>query len=161
MRETFVPILDAYGVDAVYGGHAHSYERSYYITGHTGLSETFDPAIHAELNDMGDPAIGQGAEEYHQISMGSGSDDKVVYTVAGSSGKADEEDPCEIVPGEEEPQLGCTRSDWLLHPAHIPLGGRRGIPVKGSVVVDATETTFRSRFIDVNGEVLDEFTINR
>jgi hypothetical protein len=157
MREVFTPIFEDYGVDVVYGGHAHSYERSYYLNGHQGLSDTFDPNTHAELNQIGAPAIGQGNETYSQISRGSGEDDKVVYTVAGSSGKADELDPCEVDPETgEEPLLGCTRSDWLQHPAHY-----FSIAEKGSVVLDATRRRLTSRFIDVNGDVVDEFTIER
>jgi len=158
MREQFTPAFEDYGVDVVYSGHSHSYERSYYLNGHQGPSDTFDPDTMTELNSAGEPAIGQGAEAYSQVSVGSGADDKAVYTVAGSSGKADEFDPC--APGQT---LGCTTPEWLLHPAHIPLGlvNQRGLPVKGSVVVDATRTSLTSRFIDVNGVVLDEFTINR
>lgn len=154
MREVFTPIFEDYGVDAVYSGHAHSYERSYYLNGHQGLSDTFDPKEHAELNRIGQPATGQGHETYSQVSRDSREDDKVVYTVAGSSGKADELDPCEVDPETgEEPLLGCTRSDWQ-HPAHY-----FSIAEKGSVVVDAGRKTLTSRFIDVNGEVVDEFTI--
>ena len=151
MREVFTPIFDAYGVDVVYSGHSHSYERSYYMTGHTGLSPTFDVATMAELNAAGEGASGQGDEIYSQVSTGSGADDKVVYTVAGSSGKADEFDPCE--PGQT---LGCTLPDWLEHPAHFV-----SMPEKGSVVLDATASDLTSRFIDVDGEVLDSFTITR
>ena len=106
----------------------------------------------AELNGMGEGASGQGAEEYSQISIGSGADDKAVYTVAGNSGKADEEDPCP--PGRV---LGCTPADWLMHPAHF----QSIAETIGSVVIDATKKSLTSRFIDVNGDVLDEFTINR
>ncbi len=106
----------------------------------------------AELNGMGEGASGQGAEEYSQISAGSGADDKAVYTVAGNSGKADTLDPCD--PGVF---LGCTPADWLMHPAHYESIAE----TIGSVVVDATRKSLRSRFIDVNGDVLDEFTINR
>ena len=157
MREVFTPIFEDYGVDVVYSGHAHSFERSYYMNGHQGFSDTFDVSVHAELNGMGDGASGQGAEEYSQISKGSGVDDKAVYTVAGSAGKADEYDPCDVDPDTgEEPELGCTRSDWLLHPAHY-----FSLADKGSVVVDASEDELTSRFINVNGEVLDHFTITR
>ena len=151
MREVFTPIFETYGVDVVYGGHAHSYERSYYLNGHTGDSTTFDVSVHAELNGSGEGASGQGAEGYSQVSVGSGADDKAVYTVAGSSGKADELDPCP--PGQT---LGCTPADWLEHPAHY-----FSLAEKGSVVVDATKSTLTSRFIDVNGDVLDHFTITR
>lgn len=157
MRERFTPVFEDHGVDVVYSGHSHSYERSYYLNAHQGLANSFAPALHAELDANGDLASGQGAEEYSQVSAGSGADDKAVYTVAGSSGKADEFDPCPIDPVTgEEPQAGCTRSDWLLHPAHY-----FSLAEKGSVVLDATATSLRSRFIDVNGNVLDEFTINR
>ncbi|MGI9295686.1 MAG: metallophosphoesterase, partial [Pseudomonadales bacterium] len=86
MREEFTPVFEDYGVDLVYSGHSHSYERSYYLTGHTGDANTFDPAAHVELNAAGEPASGQEAEAYAQVSTGSKVDDKVVYTVAGSSG---------------------------------------------------------------------------
>jgi len=151
MREFFTPIFDAYGVDVVYNGHSHSYERSYYMTGHTGLSPTFDLATHAELDAEGNGASGQGEEFYRQVSAGSGSDDKVVYTVAGSSGKADELSPC--VPPRT---LGCTPPDWLQHPAHY-----FSVPMKGSVVLDAGHKTLTSRFIDEHGSVVDSFTIRR
>ncbi len=151
MREVFTPIFEAYGVDAVYGGHSHSYERSYYLNGHIGDSTTFDVQLHAELDAQGQGASGQGDDRYRQISTGSGVDDKAVYTVAGSSGKVDELDPCP--PGRT---LGCTLPDWLQHPAHF-----FSLAEKGSVVVDASRSEFRSRFIDVNGDVLDEFTIRR
>lgn len=151
MREVFTPIFDEYGVDAVYNGHSHSYERSYYMTGHTGPSTTFDLATHAELDASGNGATGQGDETYHQVSVGSGADDKVVYTVAGSSGKADELNPC--VPPRT---LGCTPPDWLQHPAHF-----FSVPLKGSVVLDASSRTLTSSFIDESGNVVDSFTIER
>ena len=31
MRQTFAPVFEDYGVDVVYSGHAHSYERSWYV----------------------------------------------------------------------------------------------------------------------------------
>ncbi len=39
--------------------------------------------------------------------------------------------------------------------------GRRGLALKGSVVLDASADRLRSRMIDVNGAILDEFTITR
>ncbi len=162
MRETFAPVFEDYGVDLVFNGHAHSYERSWYLHGHHGKSDTFSAAQHAELNADGDPAIGQGEESYQQISSGSGKDDKAIYTVAGSAGKADEPHPC-----KEGQRLGCTLPDWLMHPAHRTfdptVSGARphGIARRGSVVVDATAKTLTSRFIDEHGEVLDWFVIER
>lgn len=162
MRETFAPVFEDYGVDVIYGGHAHSYERSWYINGHHGKSDSFDANQHAELNSSGEPSLGQGDDHYHQVSEGSGSDDKAIYTVAGSSGKADEENPC-----KEGQMFGCTPKDWLSHPAHRTFddsieGARpHGLARRGSVVVDATAHTLTSRFVDEHGEVLDHFVITR
>ena len=169
MRNEFTPVLEEYGVDVVYSGHSHSYERSYYIKGHTGTSDTFSTAEHAELidNDPDQPASGRPGEPYSQLSPTSGGiDDRVVYTVAGSSGKADSGGDDFGITDDEE---------WLRHAAHIdqPLSttkcdypegcreGLRGLGVKGSVVIDADRDSLRARFVDVNGEVLDEFSINR
>ena len=38
LRQNAVPLLERYGVDLVLTGHSHSYERSYLIDGHYGLS---------------------------------------------------------------------------------------------------------------------------
>jgi len=169
MRNEFTPIFEEYGVDVVYGGHSHSYERSYYLNGHTGTSDTFSAAAHAELvdGDPAHPASGRAGETYQQQSPTSGGvDDRVVYTVAGSSGKANS--------GGDS--LGITDdAEWLRHAAHIeqpnsltkcaePEGCRadlRGLGVQGSVVIDANDDFLRARFVDVNGDVLDEFTIER
>jgi len=169
MRNEFTPIFEEYGVDVVYSGHSHSYERSYYLNGHTGTSDTFSAADHAELvdGDPAHPASGRAGETYQQKSPTSGGvDDRVVYTVAGSSGKANS--------GGDS--LGITDdAEWLRHAAHIeqpfsdtkcadPEGCRadlRGLGAKGSVVIDANDDFLRARFVDVNGDVLDEFTISR
>lgn len=162
MRESFGPLFEAHGVDMVFSGHAHSYERSWYLHGHQGKSATFDPATHAELNAAGEPAIGQDEETYRQISPASGKDDKVVYTVTGSAGQADPENPCK--PGYT---LLCTREDWLTHPAHRRFEPgpedyhSHGIARLGSVLLDVGKNTLTSRFIDTHGEVLDWLTITR
>jgi hypothetical protein len=139
------------------------------LNGHTGTSDTFSAAEHAELvdGDPAHPASGRAGETYHQQSPTSGGvDDRVVYTVAGSSGKANS--------GGDS--LGITDdAEWLRHAAHIeqphsdtkcaePEGCRadlRGLGVQGSVVIDANDDFLRARFVDVNGDVLDEFTIQR
>jgi hypothetical protein len=151
MRREFTPIFDAHGVDVVYSGHSHNYERSYYLRGHTGDARTFDAATHAEPDASGQPGLGQGSQPYTQITS-SGYDDRSVYTVAGNSGKA------------EEPNVAITNRP-LTHPAMIPQPadplGRRGLVLKGSVVLDASADALRARMVDENGAVLDEFTITR
>ncbi len=163
MRNEFTPIFEDYGVDVVYSGHSHSYERSYYLRGHTGTSDTFSANEHAELNAEGDPALGYGKETYAQLSPTSGGvDDRVVYTVAGNGGKADEDSG---LGGVTSPQ------EWLRHPAHVlqpadsecdgPDGCRNGLAVRGSVVVDASARQLTAKLIGVDGKVLDQFTIAR
>jgi len=59
MRENFLPLLEAAGVDLVLCGHSHAYERSALIDGHYGLSGSFGPANLVQGGD-GQPA-GAGA----------------------------------------------------------------------------------------------------
>jgi hypothetical protein len=51
MRQNVLPLLEAGGVDLVLAGHSHSYERTYFINGHYGLSSTFSGS---NLIDGGD-----------------------------------------------------------------------------------------------------------
>ena len=80
MRQNFLPMLEAAGVDLVLCGHSHSYERSYQLDGHYGLSTTFDPAFQVD-SGAGNPA-GDGAYERN-----AGANRGTVYAVAGSSSK--------------------------------------------------------------------------
>jgi hypothetical protein len=102
---------------------------------------------HAELNAEGRPAIGHGDEAYHQISYSTQSDDRVVYTVAGSSGHVSVGD------GKlNHPALAIQEND----PEH-----RHGLEELGSVVLDATDRELIARFINEKGLVLDTVVIQR
>ena len=80
MRNNLVPELEAAGVDLVFCGHSHSYERSYLIDGHYGLASSFGAG---HLKDPGDGRpTGDGA--YIKATVPNAG---AVYTVAGSSGK--------------------------------------------------------------------------
>jgi 3',5'-cyclic AMP phosphodiesterase CpdA len=80
MRENALPILEAHGVDLVLAGHSHSYERSYLIDGHYGVSSTFGPE---NLKDSGDGRPeGDGAYTKTATSHAG-----AVFAVAGSSGQ--------------------------------------------------------------------------
>ena len=59
MRQNAVPILENFGVDLVLTGHSHSYERSYLIDAHYGISSTFNPATMVKQSGGG-----QGAGAY-------------------------------------------------------------------------------------------------
>ncbi len=165
MRNEFTPVFESYGVDVVYSGHAHSYERSFYLRGLTVTSDEMTALEdYVELNDEGEPALGYGDESYQQLSPTSGGlDDRVVYTVAGSSGKADS------APGGFD-----SPAEWLRHPAHLPQpadqlengcgtddGCHHGLAVLGNVVLDVSKNALTARFVDEFGEVLDQFTITR
>jgi calcineurin-like phosphoesterase family protein/purple acid phosphatase-like protein len=81
MRANALPVLEAGGVDLVLSGHSHSYERTFLIHGHYGLSATF--AEEMKLDGGSGQPEGTGA---YQIAPGPHAG--AVYCVAGSSGMA-------------------------------------------------------------------------
>ena len=87
MRENFLPMLEANGVDLVLGGHSHAYERSYLLNGHYGLSDSF----HLHDNTIGGTGSGDGKINgdgaYSKTSIGDDTDLGTVYVVTGSAGK--------------------------------------------------------------------------
>ncbi len=79
MREDFVPILEAAGVDLVLSSHHHSYQRSFLIKDHHDVSSTWNPAtMGVDLGDGRD----DGDNAYYKEIGGEGT----VYMVAGSAG---------------------------------------------------------------------------
>ena len=132
MREVVLPILEEYGVDLVLGGHSHSYERSYLLTGHYGLSGTLDaPSM---ILDNGDGQDGGDGAYFKDFALPL-ANDGAVYAVAGSSGKA-------------------TGSGSLNHPAMF-----YSIQNLGSVVLDVDGNRLDAVFISQTGAVLDRFTM--
>jgi hypothetical protein len=130
MRQNFLPILEAGGVDLVLTGHSHCYERSYLLDGHYGLSGTLTPAMKKNAGD-GRPA-GNGA--YIKPLTGPRDHFGAVYTVAGSAG-----------------QVG---GGTLNHPAHyISLGNL------GSLVLDVNGTRLDATFLREDSNTPDTFTI--
>lgn len=81
MRENALPILEDYGVDLVLSGHSHSYERSYLIDSHYGLSTQFISSMKKD-GGSGRP------EETGAYRKVVGPHNGAVYAVAGSSGQA-------------------------------------------------------------------------
>ncbi len=131
MRENALPILEEYGVDLVLGGHSHSYERSFLLTGHYDVSGTLAPSM---ILDNGDGREG-GDGAYFKDGSAPLANDGAVYTVAGSSGKA-------------------TGSGSLNHPAMF-----YSIKNLGSVVLDIDGNRLDAVFISQTGAVLDSFTM--
>ncbi len=130
MRTIALPILDNFGVDLVLSGHSHSYERSFMLDGHYGVSSTLDPSMILDDGD-GDPA-GDGA--YDKPTHGPAPHEGAVYVVAGSSSRL-------------------TSAD-LDHPAMI-----RAELVLGSVILDVDHLELNATFLDDQGVVADTFTI--
>ncbi|CAN5858998.1 hypothetical protein BH18ACI5_BH18ACI5_19510 [soil metagenome] len=130
MRENALPILEAAGVDLVLTGHSHSYERSFLIDGHYGVSSTFNAAM--KVNGGSGRTDGTGA--YQKPGPGPQTHAGAVYAVAGSSGQ--------------------TSGGTLNHPAmFISLNSL------GSMVLDVDGSRLDARFLNSTGAVLDYFTI--
>ncbi|RMF84198.1 MAG: metallophosphoesterase [Planctomycetota bacterium] len=130
MRQNALPILEAGGVDLVLTGHSHSYERSFLLDGHYGLSSTLTSA---NLIDAGDGRLdGDGA--YRKPAAVTGPHEGAVYAVVGSSGK--------ISGGP------------LNHPAMFI-----SLNQLGSLVLDIDGERLDAAFVRSNGVVRDHFTI--
>ncbi|MHC5210493.1 MAG: purple acid phosphatase family protein [Planctomycetota bacterium] len=80
MRENFLPLLEAAGVDLVLSGHSHSYERSMFLDGHYDVSTTLLPSHVIDGGNGGE--FGTGA-----YTKPAGPREGAVYCVAGCSGK--------------------------------------------------------------------------
>ena len=131
MRENALPLLEDMGVDLILSGHSHSYERSYLLDGHYGVSTTLDPVLNV-LNPGDGNDAGDGAYEKPDTIAASGAG--AVYAVAGSSGKVS------IAP--------------LDHPAmYVSLASL------GSMLIDVSGNRMDVVFLNQAGSVLDDFTI--
>jgi hypothetical protein len=130
MRQYVLPVLESVGVDLVLGGHSHNYERSYFIDGHYGLSNTFSNAFKKDPGD-GDP-IGDGA--YRKTDLGTVPNAGAVYVVNGSGSEF--------------------RNATLNHPAHLV-----GLLETGSMVIDIAGNTLTARFLSSGGFIDDQFQI--
>jgi acid phosphatase type 7 len=130
MRTNILPILESAGVDLVLCGHSHSYERSYLLDGHYGLSTTLTSAMKKD----GGSGRQDGTGAYRKATIGSGANEGAVYAVAGSSGKIS--------------------GGTLDHPAMFV-----SLNVLGSMVVDVNGNQLDAKFLDNLGAVRDYFTI--
>ena len=130
MRTNVLPILEQGGVDLVLAGHSHSYERSFLLDGHYGISSTLIPDM---LVDAGDGRIG-GTGAYQKPSQGPAAHEGAVYTVLGSS----------------------AQKDWgeLDHPAMY-----KSLQVLGSLILEIEGDHLDGTFLDSQGVVRDYFTL--
>ncbi len=134
MRQNLLPILEAGGVDLVLCGHSHSYERSYLLKGHYGLSTTLAAAM---VLNGGSGRETNGAGAYVKPENFTGNpigNQGAVYAVAGSSGQ--------------------TSGGSLNHPAMFI-----SLNVLGSMVLDITTNRLDAIFLRETGATNDWFTI--
>jgi hypothetical protein len=130
MRTNALPILEQAGVDLVLTGHSHSYERSFLIDGHYGVSSTFTTAMKKD----GGSGREDGTGAYSKPTDGLGPHEGAVYAVAGSSGQ--------------------TSGGPLNHPAmFISLNSL------GSMILEINGSRLDAKFIDQTGATKDYFTI--
>jgi hypothetical protein len=130
MRQNALPILEAAGVDLVLAGHSHSYERSFLIDGHYGVSSTFTAAMKKD-GGSGRP---DGTGAYRKPTDGNGANEGAVYAVAGSSGQVS--------------------GGTLNHPAMFV-----SLANLGSMVLDFSGNQLDVKFLRETGAVADYFTI--
>ena len=131
MRETILPILEQYGVDLVMSGHSHSYERSYFLNGHYGLSSTFSESYKVAATS------GRDEQAYTKSGLVSQANSGTVYLVAGSGGMLD-------------------AGRGLNHPAMYTSQA-----TLGSVALDFNANELNVRFITSTATVGDYFTIRK
>ncbi|MCO6487360.1 MAG: metallophosphoesterase [Phaeodactylibacter sp.] len=132
MRENVLPLLEAAGADLVLCGHSHSYERSFFLNGHYGSSNTLEPAM---ILDGGNGRLTDDGA-YRKDGSGPAAGKGAVYTVAGSSGK--------------------TSNGPLDHPVMY-----YSAKTLGSLSLEVMDKQLDLKFIGVGGEVLDYFTIQK
>jgi PKD repeat protein len=135
MRQNALPILEAWGVDLVMSGHSHSYERSYLLDGHYGISDTLN-TITEVLDGGNGNASGDGA--YEKPPTVAAENYGAVYAVAGSSGK-----------------VSALKPDAPHEAMYVTL------TELGSLVVDIDGNELHAVFIDDMGTVRDDFSIHK
>jgi hypothetical protein len=133
MRENILPILEQHGVDLVLTGHSHNYERSKFVDGHYGYSNTYSDVSFAL--DIGSGDVSRGDQAYtkaHPAIANGGT----VYAVAGTSATAE--------------------GGSMDHPVMY-----RSFSKLGSMVIDIDNLLLSAKFVDVYGDVQDTFTIQK
>lgn len=132
MRQTFLPVLEAGGVDLVLTGHSHVYERSFLIDGHYGKSDTFRAQEH--IKQAGDGREGGGG--VYRKPRGRVAHRGEVSVVTGSAGH------------------GTPKPGPLNHPAMVV-----SLNEAGSSVVDVDGWRLDFVFLNERGERRDAFTL--
>jgi hypothetical protein len=144
VRRKIVPVLEDHGVDLVLTGHDHTYQRSYLLDGHHGVSSTFDPARHTK-------APGDGRDKPWIKNHGPHSG--MVVVVSGTAGA---EDGMPRKPGT---------GNKLDHAAMVPLPdgqqGGRGVRRLGTFLLEVDGLKLCGTQVDDKSRVIDRFTLEK
>ena len=132
VRENLAPILDQAGVDLVFSGHSHDYERSPLIDCHYGDSTTFKPWM---IKDKGEKDAA-GVTHYRKAHTGLSPYDGTMYIVEGSSGEGHK----------------------VEHPLPVMVATSAR---PGSLLLDIQGQTLTGRYLTSTGNVADTFTITK
>jgi hypothetical protein len=130
MRQNFVPLLEANGVDLVLNGHNHLFERTYLIDSHYGNSSSFT----ADMLKNGGDGREDGEGAYHKPTRGPAPHEGAVYATVGDSGA----------------QL----YNLVSFPAMF-----YGESAFGSLVVDVSGNRLDATFVRYDGATNDHFAI--
>jgi acid phosphatase type 7 len=131
IRERITPILEKYKVDLVLSGHSHSYERSHFMKGHTGLSNTFKPETHAVSTSNGKYNGTKDSCPYIK------KDEGTVYVVAGTAAFTSGSTP-------GYPHKSMVYSD---------------VNTVGVIILDVEDNRLDLKYLNKDGVIQDNFTI--
>jgi hypothetical protein len=134
LRDNFIRIIERYGVDLVFSGHSHDYERSYLLDRFYGPELTFDPAVHTKSTSSAQYDGSTNSCPY--VTTSGTANHGTVYVVAGSAGNS----------GTVE--LG------YPHNA-LPFAVNDG----GMVYLEVEDNRLDSKMLRKDGTVFDQFTI--
>src|SRR5262249_11558810 len=145
VRARIMPVLEAHGADLLLVGHDHTYQRSYLLDGHHGMSSTFDPTRHVK-------AEGDGTST--PWVKGHGPHSGLVTVVSGTAGAEQVYDPAHAHPGNQ-----------LDHPAMIRFEhgdqAGRGLRQLGTFLLEVDGLTLAGSQVDDRGRVVDRFTLHK
>lgn len=137
MRRNYLPLLEQYGVDLVFGGHSHNYERSYLIDSAYSVAGTNLATHNAWYADNRARIIKDSSSGNHATTgpyrKSPGGNKGAVYSVVGSSGK--------VASSSRHPMM------FVNYATH------------GSLILDIEDSVATGRFIDTTRTIRDQFRI--
>lgn len=165
-RRYITPLLEKYGCDLILNGHSHVYERSMLINGHHSNFSTVDTSDSSTFNTANVTAGG------HVVDAGNGSEFGSVdaagnFITSGADGAYKK--PVNVgEQGTVYSTIGASghATNWAddsedfvnpnPHPVHIV-----NLLLMGSSIIEIDGDTLNFQYIDMDGNVRDDFTIKK